>query len=128
MGVRRGRAVLAVIITDSTSPSANKMAEPIRVLVTGAAGQIAYSLLYSIAKGDVFGPDQPVILRLLDIPPMMTVVEGVVMELQDCSLPLLKECVGTSEVSVAFNNIDARIMVGAMPRKEGMERKDLLKA
>ncbi|NXS00336.1 MDHC protein, partial [Oxylabes madagascariensis] len=64
--------------------------EPVRVLVTGAAGQIAYSLLYSIAKGDVFGKDQPLILVLLDITPMMTVLEGVVMELQDCALPLLR--------------------------------------
>ncbi|NXG69974.1 MDHC protein, partial [Baryphthengus martii] len=64
--------------------------EPIRVLVTGAAGQIAYSLLYSIAKGDVFGKEQPLVLVLLDITPMMTVLEGVVMELQDCALPLLR--------------------------------------
>ncbi|NXS10131.1 MDHC protein, partial [Neodrepanis coruscans] len=64
--------------------------EPVRVLVTGAAGQIAYSLLYSIAKGDVFGKDQPLVLVLLDITPMMTVLEGVVMELQDCALPLLR--------------------------------------
>jgi len=100
----------------------------LRVCVTGAAGQIAYSLLYSIAKGDVFGPQQPISLLLLDIPPMMPVVEGVVMELQDCSLPLLHECINTSDVKVAFNNIDVAILVGAMPRKEGMERKDLLKA
>lgn len=107
---------------------AEPTSEPIRVCVTGAAGQIAYSLLYSIGKGDVFGSNQPVILLLLDIPPMMPVVDGVVMELQDCSLPLLHEVVGTSDVSVAFTNIDVAILVGAMPRKEGMERKDLLKA
>jgi len=101
---------------------------PIRVCVTGAAGQIAYSLLYSIGKGDVFGPQQPVTLYLLDIPSMMPVVEGVVMELQDCSLPLLHDVVGTSETRVAFQEIDVAILVGAMPRKEGMERKDLLKA
>lgn len=102
--------------------------EPLRVLVTGAAGQIAYSLLYSIGNGDVFGKKQRITLLLLDIPPMMTVVEGVVMELQDCSLPLLHSVVGTSDVTVAFNDIDVAILVGAMPRKEGMERKDLLKA
>jgi len=104
------------------------MAEPLRVCVTGAAGQIAYSLVHSIGNGDVFGKSQPITLLLLDIPPMMTVLEGVVMELQDCSLPLLHEVVGTHDASVAFNNIDVAILVGAMPRKEGMERKDLLKA
>ncbi|XP_072030971.1 malate dehydrogenase, cytoplasmic-like isoform X2 [Amphiura filiformis] len=100
----------------------------LRVLVTGAAGQIAYSLLYSIAKGDVFGKDQPISLVMLDIPPMLGVVEGVVMELQDCSLPLLKGCIATADVKEAFTDVDACIMVGAMPRREGMERKDLLKA
>jgi len=104
------------------------MAEPIRVLVTGAAGQIAYSLLYSIAKGDVFGHDQPIILVLLDIPPMVPVLDGVVMELQDCALPLLREVIPTSDVEVGFKDLDAAILVGSMPRKEGMERKDLLKA
>lgn len=104
------------------------MCEPLRVCVTGAAGQIAYSLLYSIGKGDVFGSDQPVVLFLLDIPPMMQAVEGVVMELQDCSLPLLHDVVKTSDVQAAFDKIDVAILVGAMPRKEGMERKDLLKA
>lgn len=104
------------------------MAEPIRVLVTGAAGQIAYSLLYSVAKGDVFGREQPIQLVLLDIAPMMTVLEGVVMELKDCALPLLKEVIATAEEATAFTNIDVAILVGAMPRREGMERKDLLAA
>lgn len=104
------------------------MSSPLRVLVTGAAGQIAYSLLYSIAKGDVFGKDQPLVLLLLDIPPMMTVLEGVVMELQDCALPLLTDVVATCEESIAFNDVDAALLVGAMPRREGMERKDLLAA
>ncbi|XP_005425841.2 malate dehydrogenase, cytoplasmic [Geospiza fortis] len=103
-------------------------AEPVRVLVTGAAGQIAYSLLYSIAKGDVFGKDQPLILVLLDITPMMTVLEGVVMELQDCALPLLREVIPTDKEEVAFKDLDVAILVGSMPRREGMERKDLLKA
>uniref|UniRef100_A0A8B9LSU9 Malate dehydrogenase n=1 Tax=Astyanax mexicanus TaxID=7994 RepID=A0A8B9LSU9_ASTMX len=103
-------------------------AETIRVLVTGAAGQIAYSLLYSIAKGDVFGRDQPLVLVLLDIPPMLPVLEGVVMELQDCALPILKEVIPTDKEEVAFKDLDAAILVGSMPRKEGMERKDLLKA
>ncbi|XP_023697739.1 malate dehydrogenase 1Ab, NAD (soluble) [Paramormyrops kingsleyae] len=104
------------------------MADPIRVLVTGAAGQIAYSLLYSIAKGDVFGKDQPIILLLLDIPPMLPVLDGVVMELQDCALPLLREVIPTAKEDVGFKDLDAAVLVGSMPRKEGMERKDLLKA
>lgn len=101
--------------------------EPVRVLVTGAAGQIAYSLILQIGKGDVFGEKQPVILHLLDIPPMMTVLQGVVMEIEDCALPLVKDVVATSDVDAAFKNIDAAFLVGSMPRKEGMERKDLLK-
>jgi malate dehydrogenase len=104
------------------------MAEPLRVLITGAAGQIAYSLLYSVAKGDVFGPNQPVSLVLLDIEAMMGVLKGVVMEMTDCALPLLKEVVPTADISAAFKDIDVAILVGAMPRREGMERKDLLKA
>lgn len=102
------------------------MSEPLRVLVTGAAGQIAYSLLYPIAAGDVFGRDQSIILHLLDITPMMGVVNGVVMELEDCSLPLLKSVVATDQESVAFKDIDVAVLVGSMPRREGMERKELL--
>ncbi|ERL94450.1 malate dehydrogenase, cytoplasmic isoform X2 [Dendroctonus ponderosae] len=104
------------------------MAEPLRVVVTGAAGQIAYSLLYIVAKGDVFGPNQPIILHLLDIPPMMGVLEGVVMELADCALPLLHGVVPTDDPAVAFKDVTAAFLVGAMPRKQGMERKDLLSA
>ncbi|XP_068088468.1 malate dehydrogenase, cytoplasmic [Hyperolius riggenbachi] len=104
------------------------MVSTLRVLVTGAAGQIAYSLLYGIAKGDVFGKDQPLALVLLDITPMMGVLGGVVMELQDCALPLLTEVVATDKEEVAFKDLDFAILVGSMPRREGMERKDLLKA
>jgi len=104
------------------------MGEPLHVCITGAAGQIAYSLLYSVAKGDVFGKDKPIRLYLLDIPPMMNALNGVVMEMQDCALPLLHGIVATADPAEAFNNIDVAILVGAMPRKEGMERKDLLKA
>jgi len=104
------------------------MAEPIRVVVTGAAGQIAYSLLYMIARGEVFGKDQSLILHLLDIPPMTGVLQGVVMELADCALPLLREVIPTTDPAVAFNGVSAAFLVGAMPRKEGMERKDLLSA
>lgn len=102
--------------------------EPIKVVVTGAAGQIAYSLLYQIANGDVFGSNQPLILHLLDIPPMMGVLDGVVMEIADCALPLVKQVVPTADPVVAFKDVDAAFLVGAMPRKEGMERKDLLSA
>jgi len=101
---------------------------PLTVVVTGAAGQIAYSLLYQIASGYVFGPNQPLILHLLDISPMMGVLNGVVMELQDSALPLLRDVIATDNASVAFKDIDAAFLVGAMPRKEGMERKDLLAA
>uniref|UniRef100_V5GL68 Malate dehydrogenase n=1 Tax=Anoplophora glabripennis TaxID=217634 RepID=V5GL68_ANOGL len=104
------------------------MSEPIRVVVTGAAGQIAYSLLYMVAKGDVFGPNQPLILHLLDIPPMMGVLEGVVMELADCALPLLQAVVPTADPAVAFKDVSSAFLVGSMPRREGMERKDLLSA
>lgn len=104
------------------------MKDPIRVLVTGAAGQIGYSLLYSVAKGDVFGLDQPLSLHLLDIPQMMGVLEGVVMELNDCAFPLLREIIPTADEKVAFTDIDSAFLVGSMPRREGMERKDLLAA
>ncbi|XP_063377288.1 malate dehydrogenase, cytoplasmic isoform X2 [Cydia fagiglandana] len=104
------------------------MAAPIKVVVTGAAGQIAYSLLYQIASGAVFGPEQPVYLHLLDIAPMMGVLEGVVMELADCALPLLVGVLPTASPEEAFKDVAAAFLVGAMPRKEGMERKDLLSA
>lgn len=104
------------------------MACDLRVLVTGAAGQIAYSLMNSIAKGDVFGPNQPITLVMLDIAQMAGVMDGVVMELQDCAFPLLKEVIATTVYKEAFADIDVAILVGAMPRREGMERKDLLKA
>lgn len=104
------------------------MSEPIRVLVTGAAGQIAYSLLFSIANGDVFGKSQPVILHLFDIPPMVTALNGVKLELEDCSIPLLIDVVVSDQLEVAFKDIDVAVFAGAMPRREGMERKDLLAA
>lgn len=100
----------------------------LRVAVTGAAGQIAYSLLYQISSGYVFGYDQPLALHLLDIAPMMGVLNGVVMEIQDCAMPLVRDVVATDDPNVAFKDIDAAFLVGAMPRKEGMERKDLLAA
>ncbi|XP_032882204.1 malate dehydrogenase, cytoplasmic [Amblyraja radiata] len=104
------------------------MAEPLKVLITGAAGQIAYSLIFNIAKGDVFGKDQALVLVLLDITPMMSVLDGVVMEIQDCAIPLVKKVIATDKEDVAFQAIDVAILVGSMPRREGMERKDLLQA
>lgn len=101
---------------------------PLRVAVTGAAGQIAYSLLFRIANGDMLGKDQPVILQLLDLPQAMAAVRGVVMELQDCAFPLLSDVVVTDDPLVAFKDIDAALLVGARPRSKGMERKDLLEA
>ncbi|KAM9993609.1 hypothetical protein ACTFIZ_011563 [Dictyostelium cf. discoideum] len=100
---------------------------PIKVLVTGAAGQIAYSLMFMIASGQMFGPHQPVILHLLDIPKMADALKGVVMELQDCSYPLLQSVVATTDIQTAFLHINVAILVGAFPRGPGMQRKDLLK-
>lgn len=104
------------------------MGEAVKVCVTGAAGQIGYSLLYMIANGDVFGKEQKVILTLLDITPMMGVLEGVVMELSDCAFTLLDEVIATAEPAVAFKDVDYAFLVGSMPRRQGMERKDLLAA
>lgn len=94
--------------------------------MTGAAGQIGYSLIYMVASGSVFGENQPIILQLLDIPPAMGVLAGLGMELDDCAFPLVQEVIATDDPLVAFKDADAAFMVGAFPRKEGMERKDLL--
>lgn len=99
-----------------------------RVAVTGAAGQIGYSLLFRIASGEMLGPDQPVILQMLEIPPAMGALEGVAMELDDCAYPLLTEVVMSSDPEVAFADAAVALLVGAMPRKAGMERSDLLEA
>jgi malate dehydrogenase len=104
------------------------MKAPKRVAVTGAAGQIGYSLLFRIANGDMLGKDQPVILQLLDITPAMPAVKGVVMELDDCAFPLLAGVVVTDDPAVAFKDADYALLVGARPRSKGMERKDLLEA
>ena len=99
-----------------------------RVAVTGAAGQIGYSLLFRIANGDMLGKDQPVILQLLDITPALPAVKGVVMELEDCAFPLLQGVVITDDPATAFKDVDVALLVGARPRSKGMERKDLLEA
>jgi malate dehydrogenase len=99
---------------------------PLNVTVTGAAGQIGYSLLFRIGSGALFGPDQPVVLKLLEIEPAMSALEGVVMELQDCSFELLAGIEATSDLKTAFDGTNWALLVGSIPRKEGMERNDLL--
>jgi malate dehydrogenase len=101
---------------------------PVRIAVTGSAGQIGYALLFRIAAGDMLGPDQPVILQLIEVPQAMKALEGVVMELRDCAFPLLADIVATDDVNVGFKDADYAILVGARPRGPGMERKDLLEA
>jgi malate dehydrogenase len=102
------------------------MKAPIRVAVTGAAGQIGYSLLFRIASGSMFGPDQPVILHLIEIEPALPALGGVVMELDDCAFPLLKGIVATANLDEGFKDVNWALLVGSVPRKQGMERKDLL--
>ena len=104
------------------------MKSPLRVTVTGAAGQISYSLIFKVANGDMLGKDQPVVLQLLEIPPAMDALNGVVMELNDCAFPLLAGIVATDDPDVAFKETDFALLVGARPRGPGMERSDLLKA
>ena len=104
------------------------MKTPVRVAVTGAAGQIGYALLFRIAAGDMLGPDQPVILQLLEVTPALGALAGVVMELNDCAFPTLHGVVATDDPNVAFKDADYALLVGARPRGPGMERKDLLEA
>jgi len=103
------------------------MKQPMRVAVTGAAGQICYSLLFRIASGEMLGNDQPVILQLLEITPALKVLEAVKMELNDCAFPLLQDIIVTDDPKIAFSQTDIALMVGAKPRGPGMERADLLK-
>ena len=104
------------------------MTSPVRVTVTGAAGQISYSLLFRIASGEMLGPNQPVILQMLEITPALQALKGVAMELEDCAFPLLAGMVCTDDAAVAFKDSDYALLVGARPRGPGMERKDLLEA
>src|SRR5512136_2126726 len=99
---------------------------PIRVAVTGAAGQIGYSLLFRIASGAMFGPDQPLILHLIEIEPALPALQGSVMELEDGGFPLLKGIVATASLEEGFRGVNWALLVGSVPRKPGMERKDLL--
>ncbi|TVS16987.1 MAG: malate dehydrogenase [Gammaproteobacteria bacterium] len=104
------------------------MKQPVRVAVTGAAGQIGYSLLFRIASGEMLGKDQPVILQLLEITPAMDALRGVVMEIEDCAFPLVAGIVPTDDSNVAFKDVDYALLVGSRPRSKGMERKDLIEA
>lgn len=104
------------------------MKAPVRVAITGAAGNIGYALAFRIAAGDMLGKDQPVILQLLEITPALDALKGVVMELRDCAFPLLTDVVATDDLNVAFKDADYALLVGARPRGPGMERKDLLSA
>src|SRR5258708_27114410 len=106
------------------------MRSPLRIAVTGAAGQIGYSLLFRIASGEMLGKDQPVMLQLLEIPEdkAQAALKGVMMELEDCAFPLLAGMVAGSDPKVAFKDADLALLVGARPRSKGMERKDLLEA
>jgi malate dehydrogenase len=102
------------------------MKSPVKVAVTGAAGQIGYSLLFRIASGSMFGPDQPLELELIEIPEAMKSLEGVVMELEDCAFPLVTKITPTSDLAEGFRGVNWALLVGSVPRKQGMERKDLL--
>ncbi len=104
------------------------MKQPVRVAVTGAAGQIGYALLFRIASGEMLGKDQPVILQLLEITPAMDALRGVVMELEDCAFPLVADMIPTDDPNVAFKDVDYALLVGSRPRSKGMERKDLIEA
>src|SRR3954465_1850064 len=99
---------------------------PIRVAITGAAGQIGYALLFRVASGAMFGPNQPVILHLIEIEPALPALSGVVMELDDCAFPVLKGIVPTANLEEGFRGVNWALLVGSVPRKAGMERKDLL--
>jgi malate dehydrogenase len=113
---------------DSRSVGGTNAKAPVRVAVTGAAGQIGYSLLFRVASGSMLGPDQPVVLQLLEIPEVMGALKGVVMELDDCAFPLLAGVTQSSDAEDAFGEADIALLVGARPRSKGMERRDLLEA
>ena len=104
------------------------MKAPVRVTVTGAAGQIGYALLFRIASGEMLGKDQPVILQLLEITPALDALKGVIMEIEDCAFPLVQGMIPTDDASVAFKDTDYALLVGSRPRGPGMERKDLIEA
>ena len=104
------------------------MKQPVRIAVTGAAGQIGYATLFRIAAGEMLGPDQPVILQLLELPQALSALQGVVMELEDCAFPLLQEIITGDDPNVIFKDVDYALLIGSRPRSKGMERSDLLSA
>jgi malate dehydrogenase len=104
------------------------MKAPIRVTITGAAGQIGYATIFRVANGDMLGHDQPIILQLLDLPQAQTMLRGVMMELEDCAFPLLQQVIITDDQKVAFRDTEIALLIGARPRGKGMERKDLIEA
>ncbi len=104
------------------------MKAPVRVTVTGAAGQIGYAAIFRIANGDMLGPDQPIILQLLDLPQAQEVLRGVMMELEDCAFPLLQQIIISDDPKIAFKDTEVAMLIGARPRSKGMERKDLIEA
>lgn len=104
------------------------MKPPVRVTVTGAAGQIGYALLFRIASGEMLGKDQPVVLKLLEITPALDALNGVIMEVEDCAFPLVQDMIATDDANVAFEGTDYALLVGSRPRSKGMERKDLIEA
>src|SRR5262245_62279825 len=103
------------------------MTQPVRVAVTGAAGQIAYNLIFSIGSGEMLGPETPVVLQLLEITPALGALRGVAMELEDCAFPLLQDVITTDDPEIAFRNANWALLVGAKPRGKGQERKDLIR-
>src|SRR3990167_6028890 len=109
-------------------PEEGNMKAPIRVTITGAAGQIGYAALFRIANGDMLGHEQPIILQLLDLPQAQTMLRGVMMELEDCAFPLLQQVIITDDPKVAFKDTEIALLIGARPRGKGMERKDLIEA
>ncbi len=104
------------------------MKAPVRITITGAAGQIGYATIFRVANGDMLGPDQPVILQLLDLPQALPMLRGVMMELEDCAFPLLQQIIITDDSKVAFRDTEIAMLIGARPRGKGMERKDLIEA
>ncbi|MGC2167411.1 MAG: malate dehydrogenase [Gallionella sp.] len=104
------------------------MKAPVRITITGAAGQIGYATIFRVANGDMLGPDQPIILQLLDLPQALPMLRGVMMELEDCAFPLLQQIVITDDSKVAFRDTEIAMLIGARPRSKGMERKDLIEA
>jgi malate dehydrogenase len=104
------------------------MKAPVRITITGAAGQIGYATIFRVANGDMLGPDQPIILQLLDLPQALPMLKGVMMELEDCAFPLLQQIIITDDQKVAFRDTEIAMLIGARPRSKGMERKDLIEA